>query len=57
MLFLLQRHRVPFYWLIWPEDRTLIVRQFDGDTDRIAVTVTLVASEGSRTRILSFDGL
>jgi hypothetical protein len=26
---LLRRHRVPYYWLIWPEDRVLIAHALD----------------------------
>jgi hypothetical protein len=46
---------VPFYLLIWPEDRTLIVHQLDGDNYRVAVTVTLGAGEARRARIPPFD--
>jgi hypothetical protein len=41
--------------LIWPEDRTLIVHQLDGDNYRVAVTVTLGAGEARRARIPPFD--
>ncbi|TVQ90838.1 MAG: Uma2 family endonuclease [Chromatiaceae bacterium] len=52
---LLQRHRVPYYWLIWPEDRTLIVHQLDGDHYRVAMTFSLAANEGRRAHIPPFD--
>ena len=32
---LLQRHHVPHYWIIWPEDRALIAYQLDGDGYRV----------------------
>ncbi|MCG6942179.1 MAG: Uma2 family endonuclease [Thiohalocapsa sp.] len=32
---LLQRHRVPYYWLIWPEDRALIAYALEGDGYRV----------------------
>ena len=57
LFLLLQRHRVPFYWLIWPDDRTLIVHQLDGDTYRVAATQTLPAGEGRRARIPPFDDI
>ena len=33
LFLLLQRHRVPYYWIIWPEDRVLIAHQLDGAGD------------------------
>ena len=48
---LLQRHRVPFYWLIWPEDRTLVTYRVDGDHYRVVATL----SELVRARIPPFD--
>jgi Uma2 family endonuclease len=32
---LLQRHSVPHYWLIWPEDRALIAYTLDGTAYRV----------------------
>jgi hypothetical protein len=46
---------VPCYWLIWPEDRTLIVHQLDGEHYRVAMTITLAAGEERRTRVPPFD--
>lgn len=40
LFLLLQRHRVPFYWLIWPEDRVLITYQMSGDSYRVAATIS-----------------
>ena len=51
LFLLLQRHRVPFYWLIWPEDRTLIAHQLDGDHYRVIATI----SAPSQARIAPFD--
>lgn len=48
---LLQRHRVPFYWLIWPEDRVLIAHEFDGSHYRVVTT----ASEAVPIRVPPFD--
>lgn len=50
---LLQRHQVPFYWLIWPEDRVLIAHQLDGDHFRIVATL----KDQGRTRIPPFDDI
>jgi len=55
LFLLLQRHRVPFYWLIWPEDRTLIAHRLDGDGYKVACTETLAAGEERRVRIPPFD--
>ena len=53
---LLQRHRVPFYWLIWPEDRTLIAHQLDDSGYRVvkAITGESIATR-PRERIPPFD--
>jgi len=53
LFLLLQRHRVPFYWLIWPEDRVLIAHQLDGDNYRVIQTI----SGQSRARIPPFDSI
>ncbi|WP_420827354.1 Uma2 family endonuclease [Halochromatium glycolicum] len=38
LLLLLQRHRVPFYWLIWPEDRSLIAYRLEDGRYHIVAT-------------------
>jgi len=38
-------------WLIWPEDRTLIAHQLDGDHYRVIATI----SAPSQARIAPFD--
>jgi Uma2 family endonuclease len=53
LFLLLQRHRVPFYWLIWPEDRVLIAHALDGDNYRVVKTI----SGQSRARIPPFDSV
>ncbi len=52
-LFLLLHHRVPFYCLIWPEDRVLIAHQLDGDSYRVVKTI----SGEARARIPPFDSV
>jgi hypothetical protein len=37
---LLQRHRVPSYWLIWPEDRTLIAYRLEDGRYHIVATLS-----------------
>ena len=39
LFLLLQRHRVPFYWLIWPEERVLIAHQLDEKGYRVVETI------------------
>jgi len=51
LFLLLQRHRVPFYWLIWPEDRILIAHQLDGDNYRVVATI----SGQTHARLPPFD--
>lgn len=48
---LLQRHAVPFFWLIWPEDRVLIAHQLDDGNYRVIATMKGVAE----ARIPPFD--
>ena len=50
---LLKRHRVPFYWLIWPEDRTLVAYALDGGDWREIATL----KDQGRGRILPFDAI
>lgn len=53
LFLLLQRHRVPHYWLIWPEDRTLIAHRLDGDHYRVIAAI----SEPIRALIPPFDDI
>jgi Uma2 family endonuclease len=50
---LLLRHRVPFYWLIWPEDRVLIAHRLDGDNYRVVATL----KDKSTARVPPFDAI
>jgi len=50
---LLQRHKIPFYWLIWPEDKVLIAHQLDGDSYRVVKTI----SGQTKARIPPFDDI
>jgi Uma2 family endonuclease len=50
---LLERHQVPWYWLIWPEDRVLIAHQLDGGHYRVIATL----KDQPRARIPPFDAI
>jgi Uma2 family endonuclease len=50
---LLQRHQVPFYWLIWPEDRTLIAHALEGGQYEVIATL----ENEARARIPPFDAV
>jgi len=53
LFLLLQRHKVPYYWLIWPEDKVLIAHQLDGDSYRVVKTIT----GQTKARIPPFDDI
>lgn len=36
---LLQRHQVPYYWLIWPEERKLVAHRLDAGSYRVIATL------------------
>jgi Uma2 family endonuclease len=55
LLLLLQRHRVPYYWLIWPEDRTLVVYALEGDTYRIVATLTAPDDTAEPVKLPPFE--
>jgi Uma2 family endonuclease len=52
---LLKRHRVPWFWLIWPEERALIAHALEGDDYR--VVATLRSSECGRVRVPPFEAV
>jgi Uma2 family endonuclease len=52
---LLKRHRVPWFWLIWPEDRALIAHALEGDGYR--VIATLKVAECGRVRVPPFEAM
>ncbi len=43
---LLKRHRVPFYWLIWPEEQTLVAHALEDGDWRVIATLKDQASGG-----------
>jgi Uma2 family endonuclease len=50
---LLKRHRVPYYWLIWPEERVLVAHALqEGDWRTIATL-----KDRERTRIPPFEAV
>lgn len=54
---LLMRHRVAYYWLLWPEDRTLIAWELDGDSYRTLANLTLTDDAPVKQRIPPFTEL
>jgi Uma2 family endonuclease len=48
---LLQRHGVPFYWLIWPEERKLVAYQLQGGSYQAIATL----DHRGRARIPPFE--
>ena len=57
LLLLLQRHRVPYYWLIWPEDRILVVYEFSGEHYRIVATLTAPEDTGQPVSLPPFESV
>ena len=57
LLLLLQRHRVPYYWLIWPEDRILVAYALDGGSYRLIADLTATGPETARGAIPPFEAL
>jgi hypothetical protein len=52
---LLQRHRVPWLWLVWPEDRALVAHALEDNGYR--AIATLKAPDCQRARIPPFDAI
>jgi hypothetical protein len=48
-----QCHRVPYYWIIWPEDRVLVAHRLDGAGYRVIATRSGVAT----ARVPPFDAI
>jgi Uma2 family endonuclease len=57
LLLLLQRHRVPYYWLIWPEERTLVAYGLDGGSYRIVADLTVTGADAGRVAIPPFEAV
>jgi len=61
LLLLLQRHLVPYYWLIWPEERTLVAYGLDGVSYRIVANLTAAgpnaAPDAERISIPPFEAV
>ena len=53
---LLQRYKVPYYWLVSPEDKTLIAYAFADDSYRVAFSVACgVSGDLKKVRIPPFE--
>jgi Uma2 family endonuclease len=57
LLLLLQRHRVPHYWLIWPDERTLVAYGLDGGSYRIVADRTASGPDAGRAAIPPFEAV
>ncbi|MBK5941244.1 Uma2 family endonuclease [Halochromatium roseum] len=52
---LLQRHRVPWFWLIWPEQRTLIAHALEDGGYRVVARLT--ATDRKPVRVPPFEAM
>ena len=50
---LLQRHQVPYYWLIWPSDRALVAHALEAGHYRVLATL----KDQATARIPPFDAI
>ena len=50
---LLQRHKVPYYWLIWPEDHTLIAHALEDGHYKVIATL----KDETRARVPPFEAI
>jgi Uma2 family endonuclease len=57
LFLLLQRHQVPYYWLIWPEDRTLVAFQLDAGSYHVIASITAPDAEERKMRIPPFEAV
>ncbi len=48
---------MPVYWLIWPEERTLIAHRLDGEGYRVIASIVQTTVEQTRVRIPPFDSV
>jgi Uma2 family endonuclease len=53
MPLLLERHQVPLFWLIWPEERVLIAHQWDAGQYRVVATL----KDQATARIPPFEAI
>jgi Uma2 family endonuclease len=51
---LLQRHRVPWFWLIWPEERALVAHELSCDNYRV---IAELREQDGAARIPPFDAM
>lgn len=48
---------MPFYWLIWPEDKTLVAHQLDGEHYRIVATLKAPDDTEEPVKLPPFEAL
>jgi Uma2 family endonuclease len=51
----LQQYKVPYYWLIWPEDKVLIAYKLAGTKYSVIETIAETIKGGGKYRIEPFD--
>ncbi|MGB5737014.1 MAG: hypothetical protein WBM40_21490 [Thiohalocapsa sp.] len=56
-LLLRRRHRVPWLWLISPEDSVLIAQFLDGDNYRVIATLKKPDQANSHARVAPVDAI
>jgi Uma2 family endonuclease len=57
LFLLLQRQQVSYYWLIWPEERSLVAWQLDGGSYRVIASVAAPGPDERKMRIPPFDAV
>ena len=48
---------MPYYWQIWPEDRTLVAYALDGGRYRLIADLTATGPETARVAIPPFEAV
>ncbi|NCC27283.1 MAG: Uma2 family endonuclease [Gammaproteobacteria bacterium] len=57
LFLLLQQQQVSYYWLIWPEERSLVAWQLDGGSYRVIASVAAPGVDERKMRIPPFDAV
>nr|WP_194366155.1 Uma2 family endonuclease [Thiospirillum jenense] len=57
LFLLLQRQQVPYYWLIWPEERALVAWHLDGGSYKVIASCTAPNAAEQKQRIPPFDAI
>lgn len=57
LFLLLQRHQVPYYWLVWPEERSLVAWQLENGGYKTIASITAPAGVEQKQHIPPFDAV